>query len=432
MRPLVTRREAISLAACGASCLALAGCAYDMSSQGAQAPASTDAATGPSDVEGSGHAPIQVTSPDTILARMTLEQKVCQLFCVTPEQLVNADVHQVSTDADNGVDTGDDLVCTEAGDRTRQAVEAHPVGGICYFGRNTTGDEQLRSLLANTADFSQAAGAGIPAFLAVDEEGGPLVARVANSGCFDVTRFPSMRRIGETGDASKAAEVGSTIGAYLRDIGFNLDFAPCAGVLTNSGNKAIGSRSFGSDPELVASMVAAEVQAFGPTGCGCCAKHFPGLGGIDEDTHTGAVTSDRTADELRSCEYLPFEAAISAGVPLVMAGHVSLPAVTGDDTPASLSSAMVTGALRGELGFEGVVITDSLSMGAITTRFSAAEAAKAVLAAGGDMLLMPEDFADAYQGVLDAVASGELAVGRIDESVRRILAAKITIGLIAV
>lgn len=417
----ITRREACRTIAAGAASLALAACGA-----GGDAPAATTTATtaAVSDVavaetaQAESGAQTAAVSPaadavETLLGPMTIEQKVAQLFFVTPEQL-----------------TGYKTV-TAAGEATRSALAGMPVGGLVYFSRNITGAAQLRQMLANTLAYSREVGAGVPAFLGVDEEGGPLVARVANSGLFDVERFPNMAEVGATGDPARAAHVGTTIGAYLREIGFTVDFAPDADVLTNPDNTAIGPRSFGSDPALVSDMVAAEVTAMRAAGCLPCVKHFPGHGDTAADSHTGEAISTRTLNELEACEYEPFRAGIQAGVPLVMVGHIKTPNAAGDDLPASLSSYMIGRTLRGELGFEGVIVSDSFSMGAVTQYFGPAEAAVRFLEAGGDVVLMPQSLTEAYQGVLAALASGTLDEGRIDESLRRVLRAKDAAGLLA-
>ena len=352
------------------------------------------------------------TVEERLLDTMTLEQKVAQLFIVTPEELT-------------GVRTA-----TVAGSITAGALDVIPVGGLIYFAKNLVSAQQVRDLLAGTYELATQAGAGIPPFLSVDEEGGTLVARVAKSGLFDVPTFPNMAEIGATGDPARAAEVGEAIGTYLREIGFNLDFAPDADVLTNPENTAIGRRSFGSDPELVASMVAAEVEAMLETGTLPCVKHFPGHGDTAGDSHTGAVYAERSREEIESCEFAPFRAAIEAGCPMVMVGHIETPNFAGDGLPASLSPTMITDVLRGELGFKGVVCTDSFSMGAITQYFHPADAAVRYIQAGGDILLMPASLRDAYDGILTAVQGGTISEERIDESVLRILAAKKAAGLI--
>ena len=422
MRGLLTRRQACRSLGLAVASTALAGCGAGASGSGeaaASGPGGATAVSTTGSVEGAATgvgagAPADEAArrAGALLATMTLEQKVAQLFFVTPEQL-----------------TGYDRV-TAAGDVTRRALEATPVGGLCYFSANITGADQLTQMLSATDDLSRQTGAGVPAFLGVDEEGGSLVARVANSGYFDVEKFPDMAEVGAAGDEGQAAHVGSAIGSYLRRIGFTVDFAPDADVLTNPDNTAIGPRSFGSDPALVSRMVAAEVTAMAATGVLPCAKHFPGHGDTAADSHTGEAVSTRTLEELETCEYEPFRVAISAGVPMVMVGHIKTPNAAADDLPASLSPFMIGRTLRGELGFGGVIVSDSFSMGAITQYFGAADAAVRFLQAGGDMVLMPESLPDAYQGVLGAVASGALDSTRIDESCRRVLAAKEVAGLL--
>lgn len=428
---VLTRRgavRALGLLALGA----LAGCGSRLAN--APEAAATSDATTVADASGSADATTAAVSPrsagsaapttaaaqadpvspvDAMLGRMTIEHKVAQLFFVTPEGLT-------------GVGQA-----TRAASLTARALEEIPVGGLVYFSKNIAGADQLRSLLADSVELSRAAGAGVAAFTGVDEEGGSLVARVANSGHFDVRKFPNMASIGAAGDASRARDVGSTIGSYLRDIGFTVGFAPDADVLTNPHNTAIGARSFGSDPAIVSSMVAAEVAAMLETGMLPCAKHFPGHGDTAADSHTGEAVSERSLEQLEACEYKPFRAAIGAGVPFVMVGHIKTPNAAADGLPASLSPVMIRQTLREELGFGGVIVSDSFSMGAITQYYDSAAAAVRFLEAGGDMVLMPEDLRQAYDGVLAAVSSGELEEARIDESVRRVLVAKQHAGLLA-
>lgn len=391
-----TRRAFVcaGLAACGA--LALGGCGTGGSSGQDAAGAEQDDAQG-------GEAPDPLTERvEQTLASLTLHQKVCQLFCIRPEALTG--VGQV----------------VAAGDTTRAALEENPVGGLVYFGQNITGADQFRALIADTAAMPMP----VKLFLAIDEEGGPLVARVAKSGFFDVPVFPSMLDVGAAGDPAAAYEVGDAIGTYLADLGLNVDFAPVADVLTDEAS-SIGSRAFSGDPQVVAAMVEQEVVALQSHGVSATAKHFPGHGGIQADSHTGAAVSECTLDELRACEFVPFHAAIEAGVDLVMVGHISTPNAAADGLPASLSPTAITGWLRGELGFDGIVTSDSLDMGAVTDYFESDQAAVAFLQAGGDLILDPHDFALARQGVLDALADGTLTEERIDDSLRRILRVKL-------
>ncbi len=198
-----------------------------------------------------------------------------------------------------------------------------------------------------------------------------------------------------------------------------------ADVASNPDNQVIGSRSFGSDAGLVSQMVAREVQGMQEQGVSASLKHFPGHGDTSEDSHAEMAVSKKTADELRNMEFLPFKAGIEAGVDMVMIGHISVPAITGSDIPASLSEQIITGCLREELGYQGIVVTDSMSMGAIVNTYTSADAAVRALQAGCDMLLMPQDFQAARQAVLDAVKDSVLSEERLDESLRRIFRVKL-------
>jgi len=311
---------------------------------------------------------------------------------------------------------------TQAGDATHEGVRTWPVGGIVYFAANLVDPDQVTAMLANVCQFYADDGNVAP-FLAVDEEGGTAV-RVADNEAFDVQDVGDASALGAAGDEAAAKSAAEQIAAYLKPLGFNLDFAPVCDVVDPLRSDTMGLRSFSSDANVCAAMVKAEVQGFLGAGMLCCAKHFPGIGSAPGDSHTGAITVEKTAEELAAVDFVPFKAAIEAGVPMIMVGHVDLPNIVEGAVPASLSSAVVQGMLRDTLGFTGIIVTDSLAMGAITDRYSAAEAAVAALAAGCDVPLMPENFREAYQGVLDAVAAGELTEERIDESVTRILKVK--------
>ena len=336
------------------------------------------------------------------LSNMPLEDKVSQLFFVQPEALT-------------GVDTA-----VQASDMTKEALQEYAVGGIVMFSKNIQDSDQICAMLANLQEYSK-----YPLFLGVDEEGGSLVARVANSGTISVPTFPNMMEIGNTGNPEEAYEVGRTIGTYLKDLGFNLDFAPIADVLVNPENQVIGERAFGSDAELVAKMVKRVVEGLQEQEVSAVLKHFPGHGGTEADSHEGTAILNRTLEELRSEEFLPFQSGIEAGADMIMVGHISVPEVTGDDTPATLSETVITDLLRNELGFDGIIITDSMSMGAIVDHYGPGEAAVQVIRAGGDMILMPQDFVEARQAVLDAVDQQEITEERINESLRRIYRIKL-------
>lgn len=338
------------------------------------------------------------------VAAMTLEQKIAQMFVITPQAL-----------------TGYANV-TAAGDTTRECYQNKPVGGILYMEENLLGSEQTSQMLADMQAIAKET-AGLPAFLCVDEEGGS-VTRIAKNVAFGVSDVGAMSEIGASGDAAKAEQAGSVIGAYLKDLGFNVDFAPVADVLTDLENAVIGTRSFGSDPNLVADMVSAELKGLKSQGIYGAAKHFPGHGAAAGDSHEGKAVLDKSLEELLASDLLPFQRAVSDGASFIMAGHISVPAVVGDDTPASLSQMMVTSILREQLGYDGIVITDAMNMKAVTDTYTAEQAAVMAVNAGVDLILMPQDYEAAYNGLLAAVREGTISQERIDQSVVRIVKVK--------
>lgn len=340
-----------------------------------------------------------------IVDSMSLEEKVAQLFLVQPEAIV---------------DIG---TATAAGDATKQAINKTPVGGFVYFSDNLQSEQQVQDMLRNVQKYSEDR-IGLPAFLSVDEEGG-TVARVASTGRFDVTDVGDMAKIGASGDVQQARQAGETIGSYLSELGFNLDFAPDADVLTNPDNTVVKKRSFGSDPRVVSDMSLAVAQGLAQHQVYSVYKHFPGHGATAGDTHQGYAYTDKTLDELKQSELIPFENAIQNNAAFIMAAHISATRVTGDDTPASLSKTMITDILRGQMGYDGIVVTDAMNMGAVTEQYTSAQAAVKALQAGADLVLMPEDFQEAYQGVLDTVKDGTLTEQRINESVTRIVKVKV-------
>lgn len=403
----ITRRRFVWLAALTGGSLALSGCAGD-GSNGTGGSTEVDGSGGEGAGDGQNPEAAAVAARaavDERIGAMTLEQKVAQLFIVTPEALVEG-VSQV----------------TQAGDMTREGVTAHPVGGIVYFAQNLLDPEQTTTMLANVKQFYADAGNVAP-FIAVDEEGGTVV-RVADNEAFGAQDVGDASALGSAGDTEAAKRAAEQIADYLMPLGFNLDFAPVADVVDPLRSDTMGLRSFSSDAAVAADMVRAEVEGFRDKKMLCCAKHFPGIGAAAGDSHEGAITIEATNEELETVDLVPFRAAIEAGVPMIMVGHVSLPNIVGDSTPAPLSSAVVQGMLRDSLGYTGIIVTDSLSMGAITDYYTPAEAAVAALKAGCDIPLMPERLDEAYQGVLSAVQVGELTEERLDESLTRILTAK--------
>ena len=340
-----------------------------------------------------------------MLADMTLEEKAAQMFMITPEALTG---------------TGQVL---EAGDMTREAIDKYPVGGLIYFTQNLQDPEQVRSMTGNVQKFARER-TGLPMLLSVDEEGGTIT-RFGGNFSFDYDSSADMAGIGASGDPQQAYALGEKIGKFLGSLGFNMDNAPDADVLTNLENTVVKDRSFGSDCDTVSEMALAELEGLEDQGVKGLLKHFPGHGATTADTHEGYAYTDATLEEMKSNELVPFADGIEAGVDIIMVGHISCPQVTGNEEPASLSEKMIIGVLREEMGFDGVVITDAMNMGAIAENYSPAEASVKAVLAGADMILMPEDFQQAYTGVLNAVKSGKITQERIDASVTRIIGLKL-------
>lgn len=346
-----------------------------------------------------------VRTTKDVLGKMSLREKVGQLFIVRPEALAE----NSNAETAPATDRVDDAVISR--------IEEYPVGGIALFSRNITSAEQLPMFISDLQSSSK-----YPLFIAVDEEGG-RVARIANSDFFNVASYKSMEDIGKAGDASKAEEVGRQIGLYLKELGFNLDFAPVADTNTNPQNIVIGDRSYGSDPALVACMVSAQLDGMHDSGIMGTLKHFPGHGDTKDDTHSGYVSIEKTWDELKECELVPFITALPKA-DMVMVSHITAVNVTSDKLPTSMSETMITGKLRNELGYDGVIITDAMAMGAVADNYTSAEAAVTAVKAGVDIVLMPQNLDEAFNGVMNAVTDGEISMARLDESVMRILKLK--------
>ena len=352
----------------------------------------------------------QENAIETQLSQMSIREKVGQLFCVRPESL--DPVFQASS-------LGMMAYHMQAvNEETKAFCEKYPVGGVTLFSHNIDNPEQLKAF---TRDLHALAGAPL---LSVDEEGG-RVARIGNNENFKVPTYASMAAVGATGDPSKALEAGVAIGTYLKEYGFDIDFAPVADVNTNPQNIVIGDRAFSNNPKTAAPMVVNFMEGLHKVGINACIKHFPGHGDTVGDSHKEYVQTDKTWEELLNCEMITFKAAIKAGAPMIMSAHVALPNVTGDNLPGTLSHYILTDKLRKELGFQGVIITDAMGMKAVSDRYSSGESAVMTLQAGADIVLMPEDLPEAFEAVVAAVEDGTLPEARIDESVRRVLALKL-------
>lgn len=342
-----------------------------------------------------------VPEPDPLaeqLAAMTVEEKVGQLLIGGFEG-------------------------TEIGDQATRLVQEYQVGGLILYGRNIAGAGQLVTL---TNGLKALNGDGIPLFLSIDQEGGG-VDRMPP----EVRRTPGAYCVGQTGSVPAAQSYGDVLAAECAAFGLNLDFAPVLDVWSNPGNTVIGQRAFSADARTVAGLGPAAARRMMDQGIIPAVKHFPGHGDPAVDSHVGLPVVDKSPEELEETELIPFRAAIqSAGtdgqVPAVMVAHILLTQLD-PERPASLSPAVVTGLLREELGFAGAVLTDDLTMGAVTQSYGLGEAAVLAVEAGCDILLVchGQDSVPAVRtALLEAVASGRITAERLDESVYRILRLK--------
>ena len=361
-----------------------------------------------------------------IIDKMTLEQKVAQLFVVSPETLTGVDSVQY------------------AGDMTYQALQDYPVGGIVFAKDNIDSSSQFGTMTDNLQSYSEDI-SGLPLFLAAAEEGGSasvlgnndnLDEYYENSYSDDDSDYssssansvhsgaPSMSEIGRKDDSTNAYEAGKSIGSLMSAYGLNLDLAPVADVL--SGNSTgIGDRTFGTDAQTVSDMALEVIRGIQEEDVNAAMKYFPGYGAASSNM-SGFPVINSSLDELKKKEFLPYSNAIAQGMDFVMVGHISVPNVTGDDTPASLSEKMISEVLRKDLGFKGIVMTDYLNDKTIVKNYGAADAAVKAIQAGADLLLEPDDLEAAYEGVLKAVKKGDITEDRLDESIYRILRVKLS------
>ena len=348
---------------------------------------------------------------EALLQKMTLREKVGQLFYVRLESL----------DPSIEWTTYDDLASLnilKVTENMKRTNENYPVGGIILYAWNIDNETQLASIITDIRTLN-----GSP-LLCIDEEGG-RVARIANNPNFNVKKYESMAAIGATGDPQNAYECGNTIGTYLKRYGFDIDFAPVADVNTNPENVVIGARAFSDDPAVAAPMVTNYLQGLKDAGITGCIKHFPGHGDTKADTHFGYASTQKTWEEMMNCEMVTFRAGIQWGCQLIMTAHIGAPNVTGSDVPSTMSPIILQDKLRGELGYQNIIITDGMEMGAITQQYTSAEAAVGSIKAGVDIVLGPRYFIEAFDAVMAAVNNGTISEERINQSVRRILKLKL-------
>jgi beta-N-acetylhexosaminidase len=386
--------------------MALAGCA----GRPAAHPAGSGRAAGAAASPAAGHATAPATahpgptvSPQVaaLVTSMTLPQKVGQLLVPTIPGL-------------------------SAADGGAALVRRYHVGGVIYFGQNIRDAAQVAALSAGLQQAARGQRPHLPLLIGTDQEGG-IVSRLAGV----TTVFPGEMAAGATRDPALIQAQDQATGAAMRALGVNLDYAPVADVNVDPANPVIGIRSFGSHPDLVASLTAAAVDGFHQAGEAAVAKHFPGHGDTDVDSHTGLPVIHHTLRQWWAIDAPPFEAAIRAGVDEIMIGHIEIPALDDSGRPASLSHKIVTGLLRDRLGYQGVVVTDSLQMAGVLQGRTPAQVAVQAVQAGCDQLLMPGDPGVAYHAVLRAVQRGRISLSQLDASVARVVSLKVARGLLS-
>ncbi len=350
----------------------------------------------------------QGTGPriDALLAEMSLRDKVAQLFMVSL--------------------WGEQLTADSA-----QFLVTYNPGGVILFGYNTDSPEQITALTNAIQQTGLTRPGSIPAWIAIDQEGG-IVSRLSEG----FTTFPVNMAVAATGDPAYARAIGRAMAAELRAVGINMNLAPVADVQTNPLNPVINRRAYGTDPAIVGQMSAAMIEGLQAGGVMATAKHFPGHGDTGTDSHLELPVVSLERTRLDEVELVPFRQAIAVDVGAIMAAHIWYPALDPTpNTPASLSAPVLSGLLRQEMAFEGLIMTDALDMDSIDRQYDLAEAAIRAIQAGAD-LITPGPHTGlaaqqaAVEAVVDAVLSGSISLGRIEESVRRILRLKARFGVL--
>ncbi|MGL4774221.1 MAG: glycoside hydrolase family 3 N-terminal domain-containing protein [Clostridium sp.] len=344
-----------------------------------------------------------------IVEKMTLEEKLSQMIIL--------DIPYVF---ENGKE--EDFI--KVNSAVSEFFKTRKPGGIILFENNMKTPEQTKEMISGI----QGAKDKLPFFISVDEEGGRI------SKIPVKLNIPTAKAIGETGDSKNAYNAAVTIGKTLKELGFNLDYAPDMDVNTNPNNPIIGDRAFSSDPKVVGEFGTQYIKGLRKEEILSTAKHFPGHGDTVGDSHKGFVEVPHNIERINSVELVPFEYAIKTGVDFIMVGHISVPALDDTKTPASLSKPIVTDLLKDKMGFKGVIITDALDMKAITDNYDKFDSVKMAINSGNDIALMPDinvipgkdvsEYDNLIKYLVDEVKSGNIKEARIDEAVTKIVMAK--------
>ncbi|GAA1032015.1 glycoside hydrolase family 3 protein [Virgisporangium ochraceum] len=348
-----------------------------------------------------------------LLKFMTLEEKVGQLFVVEVYGQA-ADTVSANNQRLYGVDT------------PAQVIDKYKPGGVIYFdarrGPDNVRDPRQIATLSN--GLQQAAARQripVPLLISTDQEGGAVVFRLTAPA----TSMPGNMALGAAGSTTAAKRSAEVIGTELAAVGINQNYAPVADVNVNPANPVIGVRSVGEDPALVSRIVSAQVDGYHAGGAAAVAKHFPGHGDTAVDSHFGLPEVTHTREQLEAIDLPPFRQAIRSGVDTIMTAHVVLRSVDPSGAPATMSQPILTGLLRNELKYDGLIVTDALDMGGATATYPPNVAPVEAFKAGADQLVLAPQMDVAYNAVLAAVRSGEISQKRLDESVVRILKLKL-------
>ena len=365
---------------------------------------------------------------EQILSSMTLEDKAAQMLMPAFRTWKE------------GEETND---VTELNEKQEALLKKYHFGGVILFAQNLKDAEQSRDLVMSLQKASLEGGAPTALFIATDQEGGGVSRLVTG------TQMPGNMALGATGDPDAARQAAALMGEELSSVGINMDFAPVMDVNSNPANPVIGVRSFSDDPETAAVFGTSFTEGLHSQGVISALKHFPGHGDTDSDSHTGLPVIDKSLEDLRSCELIPFESGLQEA-DMVMTAHILYPQIEKDTyiskmdgneitLPATLSRTIITGLLREELGFDGVVVTDAMNMDAIAAHFDPMDAVRLAVNAGVDMMLMPVDLSteegiaamdDYISDITAMIESGEISQERVDEAVTRILVLKGRYGLL--
>ncbi len=304
-------------------------------------------------------------------------------------------------------------------DNSKKMIEEHYVSGFILFSKNIENSNQLLNLINSLKEANSKN--RIPLFISVDEEGG-RVSRMPK----EFRKLPTNKKIGKINNSEFSYEIGKILGEELKLFGFNMDFAPVLDINSNPNNPVIGDRSFGTNEKIVSKLGVETMKGIQSKGVVSVIKHFPGHGDTSIDSHIGLPSINNDFERLKSFEFIPFVDAIKSGADAVMIAHILLPKID-PDYPSSLSKTIITDILREDIGFDGVVITDDMTMGAIAKNYEIGDAAVKAVNAGSDIILVAHGFDNGVaviNSIKEAVENGIISEERLDESVYRILSLK--------